>query len=146
MTRRVAKVGADEENSGKEIRRDSKGFEDFDDYFDSDANDTTAGDKTNEESSVQDDSVESVEEQPAQKEPEKAGKEEEQKQQQESSAFTSVPAPTETMPEEILDGDKTANANKKANLQDLSKEWDTEEEEEQPPGPATQEAPQQQSN
>ena len=50
------------------------------------------------------------------------------------------------MPEEILDGDKTANANKKANLQDLSKEWDTEEEEEQPPGPATQEAPQQQSN
>ena len=148
MTRRVAKGGADEENSGngKEIRRDSKGFEDFDDYFDSDANDTTAGDKTNEESSVQDDSVESVEEQPAQKEPEKAGKEEEQKQQQESSAFTSVPAPTETMPEEILDGDKTANANKKANLQDLSKEWDTEEEEEQPPGPATQEAPQQQSN
>ena len=150
MTRRVAKGGADEENSGngKEIRRDSKGFEDFDDYFDSDANDTTAGDKTNEESSVQDDSVESVEEQPAQKEPEseKAGKEE-QKQQQESNAFTSVPAPTETMPEEILDGDKTANANKKANLQDLSKEWDTEEEEEQPPGPAaTQEAPQQQSN
>ena len=149
MTRRVAKGGADEENSGngKEIRRDSKGFEDFDDYFDSDANDTTAGDKTNEESSVQDDSVESVEEQPAQKEPEpeKAGKEE-QKQQQESNAFTSVPAPTETMPEEILDGDKTANANKKANLQDLSKEWDTEEEEEQPPEPATQEAPQQQSN
>merc|ERR1712223_34209 len=71
-TRRVAKGGADEENSGngKEIRRDSKGFEDFDDYFDSDANDTTAGDKTNEESSVQDDSVESVEEQPAAKEPE----------------------------------------------------------------------------
>ena len=146
MTRRVAKGGADEENSGngKEIRRDSKGFEDFDDYFDSDANDTTAGDKTNEESSVQDDSVESVEEQPAQKEPEpeKAGKEE-QKQQQESNAFTSVPAPTETMPEEILDGDKT-NANKKATLQDLSKEWDTEEEDE--PGPTTQEAPQQQSN
>ena len=147
MTRRVAKGGVDEENSGngKEIRRDSKGFEDFDDYFDSDANDTTAGDKTNEESSVQDDSVESVEEQPAQKEPEpeKAGKEEEQKQQQESNAFTSVPAPTETMPEEILDGDKT-NANKKATLQDLSKEWDTEEEDE--PGPTTQEAPQQQSN
>merc|ERR1712223_971393 len=147
-TRRVAKGGADEENSGngKEIRRDSKGFEDFDDYFDSDANDTTAGDKTNEESSVQDDSVESVEEQPAQKEaePEKAGKEE-QKQQQESNAFTSVPAPTETLPEEILDGDK--NANEKANLQDLSKEWDTEEEEEQPPGPAaTQEAPQQQND
>ena len=65
MTRRVAgKV--EEENSGngnnKEIRRDSKGFEDFDDYFDSDANDTTAGDKTNEEeeesSVIQDDSVE----------------------------------------------------------------------------------------
>merc|ERR1719433_929993 len=50
------------------------------------------------------------------------------------------------MPEEILDGDKTANANKKANLQDLSKEWDTEEEEEQPPGPTTQEAPQQQND
>ena len=141
MTRRVAKGGTEEENSGngKEIRRDSKGFEDFDDYFDSDANDTTAGDKTNEES-VQDDSVESVEE-PV-KEPTEKGKDEEEQQQ--SNAFTSVPAPTETMPEEILDGDKT-NANKKATLQDLSKEWDTEEEEDEP-GPTTQEAPQQQSN
>ena len=58
------------------------------------------------------------------------------------------------MPEEILDGlDKNTTANnaeknKKANLQDLSKEWDTEEEEEEPPGPpaTTQEAPQQQQS
>ena len=49
MTRRVGKVGGDEV-SEKEIRRDSKGFENFDDYFESDGNDSTitSGDKTNE--------------------------------------------------------------------------------------------------
>ena len=49
MTRRVGKVGGDE-IADKEIRRDSKGFENFDDYFESDGNDSTitSGDKTNE--------------------------------------------------------------------------------------------------
>ena len=51
MTRRVGKVGGDEV-SDKEIRRDSKGFENFDDYFaESDGNDSTiqsTGEKTSE--------------------------------------------------------------------------------------------------
>ena len=45
----------------KDVRRDSKGFENFDDYFESDGNDTTintAGEKTNE--SIEDVSVTEV--------------------------------------------------------------------------------------
>lgn len=79
----------------KEVRRDSKGFEDFDDYFESDGNDTTintvAGEKTND----------SVEEEDSTATPEEATEEQ----------FTSVPAPTETMPEEILDGNKEEEVN-----------------------------------
>ena len=127
MARRVAKTGGTEEDSAKEIRRDSKGFENFDDYFESDANDSTmtTGEKTNDES-LQEDSESTPKEQP--------------------NAFTtSVPAPTETMPEEILDGDKTAaSKNKKSNLQDLSKEWEDEEvTEEQPVKEATEKVPEQ---
>ena len=56
MARRAAAANtADdkEQAPAKELRRDSKGFENFDDYFDSDGNDTTintAGDKTIDES------------------------------------------------------------------------------------------------
>ena len=46
----------------KEVRRDSKGFENFDDYFEeSDGNDTTvntAGEKTNDESIGDDSAIE----------------------------------------------------------------------------------------
>ena len=56
MARRAAAANtADdkEQAPAKELRRDSKGFENFDDYFDSDGNDTTintAGEKTIDES------------------------------------------------------------------------------------------------
>merc|ERR1712228_127176 len=56
MARRAAAANtADdkEQAPAKELRRDSKGFENFDDYFDSDGNDTTintAGEKTLDES------------------------------------------------------------------------------------------------
>ena len=128
MARRVVKTGGAEEegSAAKEIRRDSKGFENFDDYFESDANDSTmtTGEKTNDDESLQ----EADQQESAPKEP---------------NAFTtSVPAPTETMPEEILDGDKTANKSKKTNLQDLSKEWDDEDiTEEQPAKEASEKVP-----
>ena len=46
----------------KDLKRDSKGFEDFDDYFESSGNDSTintVGEKTNDES-MEDDSVTEV--------------------------------------------------------------------------------------
>ena len=130
MARRVVKTGGaeDEGSAAKEIRRDSKGFENFDDYFESDANDSTmtTGEKTNDDESLQE-----------------AEQQEQESEPKEPNAFTtSVPAPTETMPEEILDGDKTANKNKKSNLEDLSKEWDDEDiTEEQPAKETSEKAP-----
>lgn len=116
----------------KEIRRDSKGFENFDDYFDSDVNDSTVtqdGDEeeeaTAEKSAQNDEAVEQEEEAAAADNDEEATDE---------NAFNTVPAPTETMPEEILDGpnqeEKAAEKaeTKKASLADLSKQWDDEEE------------------
>lgn len=93
MTRRVPDAEKEQEKPAKEIRRNSKGFENFDDYFDSDGNDTTINTEKAAEESV--DNEEAFE--------------------------SSVPAPTETIPEDILE-----NKNKKASLADLSKEWDEE--------------------
>ena len=63
MARRAANVAEKPDTLTKEVRRDSKGFENFDDYFEeSDGNDTTintAGEKTNDES-IGDDSVTEV--------------------------------------------------------------------------------------
>ena len=65
MARRAANVANDKPDAGapaKELRRDSRGFENFDDYFESDGNDSTintAGEKTNDES-VEDDSATEV--------------------------------------------------------------------------------------
>ena len=62
MARRAANVAEKPDTLTKEVRRDSKGFENFDDYFEeSDGNDTTvntAGEKTNE--SIGDDSATEV--------------------------------------------------------------------------------------
>ena len=127
MTRRAPNAGEKQDQApAKEIRRDSKGFENFDDYFDSDGNDTTmnteAGEKTNDDSEI----TAEVEEDPAA-----------DNSSQEEKQFTSVPEPTESMPEDILDKDKDVQKKQKAaaaasNLEDLSKEWEEEESEQQP--------------
>ena len=120
ITRRVPIAGDKQDQAPtKEIRRDSKGFENFDDYFDSDGNDTTistAGDKTSEIA---------VEE-------------------QEEAEFENVPEPTESMPEEILDKEKDEQEKKQkaaAALEDLSKEWGDEEPEQEQEPIAEEEAP-----
>ena len=124
MTRRAPNAGEKQDQApAKEIRRDSKGFENFDDYFDSDANDTTmnteAGEKTNDDSEITAEDVEA------------------DKSSQGEKQFTSVPEPTESMPEDILDKDKDEQKKQKAaaaasNLEDLSKQWEEEESEQQP--------------
>jgi len=126
MARRAANIAEKPDTPTKEVRRDSKGFENFDDYFEeSDGNDTTvntAGEKTNDESVGDDSATE-----PPQKETAAT---------EEGDGFSStVPAPSETMPEEILDDDKEAakktaaeTKTKAETLADLSKQWDTEDE------------------
>ncbi len=75
----------------KDVRRDSKGFENFDDYFESDGNDTTMNSAADpaEKTAEADESMETEE---AVKEPE--------------APLKSVPAPTENMPEDILASEK----------------------------------------
>ena len=133
ITRRAPNAGGatekHDEQPGKEIRRDSKGFENFDDYFDSDGNDTTmntAGEKTNDDSEITAEVQEAAE-------------------NQEKEFSTSVPQPTENMPEDILDKDKDEQKKAKAaaaTLEKLSEEWDVEEEaeEEQPQLAAAEQA------
>jgi hypothetical protein len=179
LSRRVANIAASTASAAaskstptKEIRRDSKGFENFDDYFsDSEANETTmmaSGEKTANNEEVEGQTVDTpnadneknVEEniqQPVRDSVEVSGAKEKEVEVPDDAiapdAFISVPTPTETMPEEILVGDKDgvvpgeeddkqprrppkkeltkkqAEEAKKSVLADLSKEWADEEEE-----------------
>ncbi len=100
---------ARKEKQEKDIRRDSKGFEVFDDYFD-DSVDVTNNTTTAASEAVETPPASNVDAPAAAPEPPQEQQEQpEEKQQQQPPAFTSVPAPTETMPEEILEG---AQANK----------------------------------